>query len=65
VGLRVMFSNTLHTINPSFLPGFTFAWVQLISHRFFMPKLLEVEGQNVCVFYSYTIGLAILSETDH
>jgi CCR4-NOT transcription complex subunit 1 len=41
-------SNTLHAVNPSFLPGFTFAWVQLISHRFFMPKILEVEGQKVC-----------------
>ncbi|KAI9595324.1 CCR4-Not complex component, Not1-domain-containing protein [Syncephalis fuscata] len=34
------FSETFHTLRPSFLPGFTFAWVSLISHRLFMSKLL-------------------------
>ncbi|KAJ3332113.1 hypothetical protein HDU76_001257 [Blyttiomyces sp. JEL0837] len=37
-------SNTFHTLQPSFLPGFTFAWLQLMSHRFFMPKLLLADG---------------------
>lgn len=32
--------NTLNTLQPSFFPGFTFSWMTLISHRFFMPKLL-------------------------
>jgi len=40
-------SNTLHTLQPSQFPGFTFAWLQLISHRLFMPKLLLAENQKV------------------
>ncbi|KAJ3143084.1 hypothetical protein HK101_003252, partial [Irineochytrium annulatum] len=44
-------SNTLHTLQPSFLPGFTFSWVQLISHRFFMPKLLQAENQKGWPFF--------------
>ena len=44
-------SNTLHTLQPSFLPGFTFAWIQLISHRNFMPKLLLSENQKFWPFF--------------
>ncbi|RKP10666.1 CCR4-Not complex component, Not1-domain-containing protein [Thamnocephalis sphaerospora] len=40
------FSETFHTLRPSFLPGFTFAWVSLISHRLFMPKLLLAEDRK-------------------
>ncbi|CAG8526473.1 8493_t:CDS:10 [Ambispora leptoticha] len=39
-------SNTFHTLQPSFFPGFTFAWLSLISHRLFMPKLLLAENQK-------------------
>nr|CDI56008.1 related to CDC39-component of the CCR4-NOT complex [Melanopsichium pennsylvanicum 4] len=34
-------SNTLNTLQPSFFPSFTFSWMSLVSHRLFMPKLLE------------------------
>ncbi|KAI9341268.1 CCR4-Not complex component, Not1-domain-containing protein [Zopfochytrium polystomum] len=44
-------SNTFHTLQPTFLPGFTFSWLQLISHRFFMPKLLLAEGQKGWPFF--------------
>ncbi|KAJ3063752.1 hypothetical protein HDU98_000453, partial [Podochytrium sp. JEL0797] len=44
-------SNTLHTLQPSFLPGFTLSWLQLISHRYFMPKLLSAEGQKGWPFF--------------
>merc|ERR1719182_267320 len=30
----------LHNLRPENVPGFTFAWLDLISHRMFMPKLL-------------------------
>lgn len=40
-------SNTFNTLQPSQFPGFTFAWLQLISHRLFMPKLLLAENQKV------------------
>lgn len=40
-------SNTLNTLQPTHFPGFTFAWLQLLSHRLFMPKLLLAENQKV------------------
>lgn len=33
-------------LQPSVLPGFAFAWVQLISHRSFMPQLLLIKNQR-------------------
>ncbi|KAF7728004.1 hypothetical protein EC973_006769 [Apophysomyces ossiformis] len=39
-------SNTFYTLRPSQFPGFTFAWLQLMSHRLFMPKLLLTENQK-------------------
>jgi CCR4-NOT transcription complex subunit 1 len=46
------FSNTLYTLQPTHFTGFTFAWLQLISHRLFMPQLLLAENQkvkNICI----------------
>ena len=42
IGLTLLtnFSNILHQLNPANLPGFSFAWLELVSHRLFMPKLL-------------------------
>ncbi|KAF9207336.1 hypothetical protein BGZ49_000688 [Haplosporangium sp. Z 27] len=40
------FSNTFHTVQPLVFPGFTYAWLSLISHRAFMPKLLLAEGNK-------------------
>jgi CCR4-NOT transcription complex subunit 1 len=30
-------------LNPSTLPGFSFSWVQIVSHRFFLPRLIQSE----------------------
>jgi len=48
INLQVLgfFSNTLHSLQPSRVPGFTFAWLELISHRMFMPKLLMAKAQR-------------------
>lgn len=35
------FAEVLHYFQPKKYPGFTFAWVELMSHRTFMPKLLR------------------------
>ncbi|CAO3623766.1 unnamed protein product [Mucor hiemalis] len=40
------FSNTLYTLQPTHFTGFTFAWLQLISHRLFMPQLLLADNQK-------------------
>jgi CCR4-NOT transcription complex subunit 1 len=47
VPLLTALSNTLYTLQPSHFTGFTFAWLQLISHRLFMPQLLLAENQQV------------------
>ncbi|SAM86011.1 related to CDC39-transcriptional regulator protein [Ustilago bromivora] len=39
-------SNTLNTLQPSFFPCFTFSWMSLVSHRLFMPKLLEANQRE-------------------
>ncbi|KAI8097006.1 CCR4-Not complex component, Not1-domain-containing protein [Halteromyces radiatus] len=44
--ILITLGNTLHTLQPTYFPGFTFAWLQLVSHRLFMPKLLLAENQK-------------------
>ncbi|KAF7147217.1 hypothetical protein RHSIM_Rhsim03G0166300 [Rhododendron simsii] len=38
----IAFANAFHVLQPLKVPGFSFAWLELISHRSFMPKLLTV-----------------------
>jgi CCR4-NOT transcription complex subunit 1 len=38
--ILVTFSNVFIALQPSRIPAFSFAWLELISHRMFMPKLL-------------------------
>ena len=40
------FCSAFHTLQPSRLPGFAFSWMELVSHRMFMPKLLLTKGQK-------------------
>lgn len=47
IPLLTAFSNTLYTLQPTHYTGFTFAWLQLMSHRFFMPQLLLADNQKV------------------
>jgi CCR4-NOT transcription complex subunit 1 len=51
IPILITLSNTLHTLQPSCVPGFAFAWLQLVSHRLFMPKLLLAENQKVSTEY--------------
>ncbi|KAF1807095.1 Not1 transcription factor [Mucor lusitanicus] len=46
IPLLTAFSNTLYTLQPTHYTGFTFAWLQLMSHRFFMPQLLLADNQK-------------------
>lgn len=35
------------SLNPSFYPGFSFAWLELISHKEFLPFFLNIQpGQS-------------------
>ncbi|KAI8564580.1 hypothetical protein RHMOL_Rhmol03G0191500 [Rhododendron molle] len=38
----IAFANAFHVLQPLNVPAFSFAWLELISHRSFMPKLLTV-----------------------
>ncbi|XP_045789212.1 CCR4-NOT transcription complex subunit 1 [Trifolium pratense] len=40
------FANTFHALQPLKVPGFSFAWLELVSHRSFMPKMLTGNGQK-------------------
>ncbi|TMW60361.1 hypothetical protein Poli38472_000403 [Pythium oligandrum] len=40
------FASAYNTLQPLALPGFVFAWTELISHRCFMPLLLRAKQQR-------------------
>uniref|UniRef100_A0A0D3C6V7 CCR4-Not complex component Not1 C-terminal domain-containing protein n=1 Tax=Brassica oleracea var. oleracea TaxID=109376 RepID=A0A0D3C6V7_BRAOL len=40
------FASAFHALQPLKFPAFSFAWLELVSHRSFMPKLLTVNGQK-------------------
>ncbi|XP_078446307.1 transcription regulator isoform X2 [Wolffia australiana] len=42
----ISFANAFHAIQPLKVPGFSFAWLELISHRSFMPRLLSGGSAN-------------------
>ncbi|KRG04047.1 uncharacterized protein Dmoj_GI19666, isoform F [Drosophila mojavensis] len=47
------FAYTYHLLNPSVAPGFCFAWLELISHRVFLGRILvQIPGQKGWPLYS-------------
>lgn len=40
-------SDLLKNLSPSFYPGFSFAWLELISHRDFLPFFLNNQPSHV------------------
>ncbi|KMT00009.1 hypothetical protein BVRB_1g018420 isoform D [Beta vulgaris subsp. vulgaris] len=40
------FANAFHALQPLKVPAFSFAWLELVSHRTFMPKLLAGNSQK-------------------
>ena len=42
------FAEILLLLGPNIVPGFTYAWLQLISHRVFLPAILKDSGTEVC-----------------
>lgn len=41
-----IFSSYLHSLQPIAFPGFSFAWVTLISHRMFLPTVLRLPEKS-------------------
>ncbi|XP_043661470.1 CCR4-NOT transcription complex subunit 1 isoform X4 [Drosophila teissieri] len=47
------FAYTYHLLNPSVAPGFCFAWLELISHRVFLGRILvQIPGQKGWPLYA-------------
>lgn len=49
--ILLVFAQNLLALEPRYLPGFTYSWMILISHRLFMPALLKLnddEGWEPC-----------------
>ncbi|KAJ0235619.1 Transcription regulator [Hirschfeldia incana] len=40
------FANAFHALQPLQVPAFSFAWLELVSHRSFLPKMLTLNGQK-------------------
>lgn len=40
------FATVLHALQPAVTPGFAFSWLELVSHRMFMPNLLLAKNQK-------------------
>ncbi|KAK4521394.1 chaperone ATPase hsp78 [Mucor velutinosus] len=54
-GFITVYSNVLYTLEPSQFPGFAFSWLQLFSHRLYLPLLFATDqeeasqkGQTIC-----------------
>ncbi|XP_074578118.1 uncharacterized protein LOC141834681 isoform X2 [Curcuma longa] len=45
------FANAFHALQPLKVPGWSFAWLELVSHRSFMPKLLTCNGPKGWPFF--------------
>jgi CCR4-NOT transcription complex subunit 1 len=44
IGCLRSFANVLGITQPTYAPRFAFGWLSIISHRLFMPKLLQGDG---------------------
>ncbi|KAL0482117.1 CCR4-NOT transcription complex subunit 1 [Acrasis kona] len=59
--LLLSFGEAIYELRPIRLPGFSFAWLELVSHRMFMPKLLfsstNTDRRGWSQFHSLLIAL--------
>lgn len=55
--ILLVFSNAFMMLQPARLPGFSFAWLELISHRMFMPKLLSKGNKGWPLFQRLLVEL--------
>ncbi|XP_048534491.1 CCR4-NOT transcription complex subunit 1-like isoform X2 [Triticum urartu] len=50
------FANAFHVLQPLRVPAWSFAWLELVSHRSFMPKLLLCNSQKGWPFFQRLLG---------
>jgi len=46
LGILSVFAATFHVSQPLVVPGFSFSWFELVSHRHFLPNLMLIENQK-------------------
>jgi len=46
VYIVVACSNVLHILRPAKAPGFAYAWLELVSHRLFVGRVLAMTPQQ-------------------
>lgn len=44
--IYLVIADIFKTLQPFALPGFSFAWMSLISHRYYLPKLLDISDKR-------------------
>ncbi len=63
-------SNTFHILRPAKAPGFAYAWLELVSHRVFIGRMLAITPQQrvgdtssygVNIDGGWTLGLLLFS----
>ncbi|GFZ00664.1 transcription regulator [Actinidia rufa] len=52
----VAFANAFHALQPLKVPGFSFAWLELVSHRSFMPKIARWKRSEGLALYAALAG---------
>ncbi|KAI4368425.1 hypothetical protein MLD38_016982 [Melastoma candidum] len=53
--ILVAFSNAFHALQPLKVPVFSFAWLELVSHRSFMPKILAANSQKGWPYFQHLL----------
>ena len=53
----LVFAHNFLTLQPNYFPGFVYGWLTLVSHRIFMPALLKMADDEVCVHTSMRLLL--------
>jgi len=46
LGILSVFGSAFHVVQPLVVPGFAFAWMELVSHRMFFSNLLLAKNQR-------------------
>ena len=54
--LVLSMADFLHAVQPRILPGFSFSWLEVVSHRKLMPKLLQTRGKGWGPFQRLLVG---------
>ncbi|KAJ8907855.1 hypothetical protein NDN08_007959 [Rhodosorus marinus] len=57
VSVRIIFALALGSVKPQVLPEFAFAWLELISSKEFMPKILESKEAMWSIFEGLLVDL--------